>query len=80
MLPISNWPLGYPPLVSAPDGLLAELADAEVRLQEARRQLAQWEHETLERKRLAWINYHDAHGWPDDPDYKARLKREAQID
>lgn len=77
---IDNWPPDQPDVsVSDPPGLVAMIAEAERKLEDLRRELREARQRMAGRRTLAWIAYHDRHGWPDDPGYRARMMHEARL-
>ena len=76
---IGNWPPYFLDPVPEPDGLRRRITECEVALADARAQMLCWESETELRRIRAWNAYHDAHGWPDTPDYERRLRHAAGV-
>ena len=55
------------------EGLDLEIRDLEDRLLELRRIRAARRREIEPLRVKAWVEYHNAWGWPDDPDYRRRM-------
>ena len=71
---IGNWPPGYLDPVPAPEGRIRQRNDLIAQLAQVEQEWHRWARDTEARRRAAWIQYHDAHGWPDeDEEYKGRL-------
>ena len=77
MMRVDNWPPGYATSLEPPPGLVAEIDAAEARLAALKARASEWLANTLARHTIAWIAYHDRHGWPDDAGYEIRLRAKA---
>ena len=73
---VDNWPPGYLDPVEMDEncGILVEKRELEKRLAEINNELAEWRVCAERRRRKAWVEYHEANGWPDDPSYKNRMQ------
>ena len=76
---IDNWPPGLSDAVP-PDGLLFAIKDASEKLAALERELDRWKREQLERRRRAWIDYHELNGWPADPEYMFALLTPGKVE
>lgn len=76
--PIDNWPPGYLDPIPEPQGIAREIARANAIRDQALAMLRDWRRWATAHRANAWVEYHDEHGWPDDPDYEARERLAAR--
>ena len=74
MFPVENWPPGSFTSCPVPDGLIAARDRLQHELRLVEQEYQEWSKRTEQRRIKAWVEWHDEHGWPEDPGYSLRLK------
>lgn len=72
---VTNWPPGMLDPLEPPEGYVRDLDRIDEEHRTALGHLRDWHRRQVDRKTAAWVEYHDEHGWPDDPDYQERLRQ-----
>lgn len=79
----NGFPPGYKGMAE-PEGFAREKEDLSNRLEDLFRRRSEWSAKRSAAMTLAWVEYHDEHGWPDDnmsingETYEERMRRKAK--
>lgn len=75
-----HFPPGLEHLGRCPQRYVNRIARAQDDLRKAYQDVAAWEERAGRSAAIAWVRFHDEHGWPDIPGYEERLHLKAQIE